>query len=83
MRVHTSGVHPQTLELEDELRSSESSKNMTPLLGGESALRRNRNPADGKEEKACAEEAYSGRDVGCPAEPARRQVHEGLGVGNR
>ena len=81
MRVHTYGAHPQTPELEDELRSSESSKNMTPLLGGESALRRNRNPADCNEEKECAEEACSVRDVGCPAEAAKRQVHEGLGVG--
>ena len=32
-------------------------------LEGEAALRRNRNPADCKEEKECAEEACSGRDV--------------------
>ena len=31
---HTYGAHPQTLVLEDDLPSSESSKNTTPLLGG-------------------------------------------------
>jgi len=44
---------------------------------GESALRRNRSPADCKEEKELAEEAISGRDVGCPAGSAQRQIHEG------
>ena len=39
MRVHTYGAHPQTPELEDEStvsleKGDESSKNLTPLLGG-------------------------------------------------
>ena len=45
---------------------------LPPLFKGASALRRNRNPADCKEEKEHAEEACSGRAVGCPAEAAQR-----------
>jgi hypothetical protein len=67
-------LHPENfhLELENELCSSESSKTMMPLLGGEEALRRNQNPADCKEEKEHTEEAGSLRDVGCPAESAQK-----------
>ncbi len=56
-------------------------ENKIPLPGGESALRRNRNPADCKEEKGLAEEVSSGRDEGCPAGSAQRQIHEGAGGG--
>jgi hypothetical protein len=52
--------------------STNTTQEIKPLLGGESALRRNRNPADCKEEKEHAEEASSVRGVGCPAESAQK-----------
>jgi len=55
---------------------------LLPPARGASALRRNRNPADCKEEKEYAEEACAGRDVDCPDGSTQRQVQEGrLGRG--
>jgi len=56
-------------------------KKNSPLLGGEAALRRNRNPADCREEKERAEEACSVRGVGCPARSAYMADLRRAGVG--
>jgi len=73
----TADLPSNSQDVKDERRSRESFNIKSPILGGESALRRNRNPADCKEEEDSAEEALSGRDVGCPAGSAQRQIHEG------